>query len=433
MNQTISNKTISGIVTVPESKSLAHRYLIIEALAGEVGKVKCTNMSSDIEATLNCLRELGLREPLESPTISENIRILDCFESGTTYRFMLPIAAALGKTSLFVLHKSLVDRPMEPLLKALKAHGVRSEKREDETNLNGYEYVSRVFISGKLTGGSFILPGNVSSQFISGLMLALPLLEVNSTIIVEGHLESTSYVAMTMAVMRQAGIKISAEKGMGRIGYTFKIPGNQKYHFKEDSISIEKDWSSAAYFLAGGAIGNSPLTCLDLNVDSVQGDKRILNILKAFGANVSIHGNNVTVNGGHLRGINIDARDIPDLIPAVALLACAATGTTKIMNVQRLKFKESDRRVTIQKNLNSLGAEIDATEDCLIINGLGSPVEEVGHPVFVGGTVSSFGDHRIAMMSAIAACVSRKPVEILNAEVTQKSYPAFFDDLSKLK
>lgn len=433
MNQTIKNKPISGTVTVPESKSLAHRYLITEALAGQVGKVICTSKSDDIDATLNCLRELGLREPLESPTLSENIRILDCLESGTTYRFILPIAAALGKTSLFVLHKSLVDRPMDPLFKALKAHGVRSEKREDETNIDGYEKVSRVLVTGKLTGGSFILPGNISSQFISGLMLALPLLEVNSTIIVEGHLESTSYVAMTMAIMRQAGIKINAEKGVGRIGYTFKIPGNQHYHFKEQQIFIEKDWTSAAYFLAGGAIGYSPLTCLDLNTESIQGDKRILNILKAFGANVTTHGKNVTVNGGHLKGINIDARDIPDLIPAISLIACAASGTTKIINAKRLRYKESDRLATITRTLNALGAEIDVTEDSITIIGLGDPRDDIGHPVLIGGSVNSFGDHRIAMMSAMAACISRQPIEIINSDVVAKSYPDFFKDFSILQ
>ncbi len=433
MNQTIINKPISGTISVPESKSLAHRYLIIEALAGEVGKVICHNKSDDIDATISCLRELGLRAPIEEPAISENIRILDCHESGTTYRFLLPIAAALGKTSLFVLHKSLVNRPMDPLFKALKAHGVRSEKREDETDLSGYEKVSRVLVTGKLTGGSFILPGNISSQFISGLMLALPLLEINSTIIVEGHLESTSYVAMTMAIMRQAGIKISAEKGAGRIGYTFKIPGNQTYHFKEEHISIEKDWTSAAYFLAGGAIGHSPLTCLDLNVDSIQGDKRILNILKAFGANITIHGKNVTVNGGHLKGINIDARDIPDIIPAVSLLACAANGTTRIINAKRLRYKESDRISTIAKTLNALGAEIDITEDSITITGLGSPFDDIGHPVLVGGAVNSYGDHRIAMMASMAACICRKPVELANADVVAKSYMEFYEDLKSLQ
>lgn len=433
MNQTIINKPISGTISVPESKSLAHRYLIIEALAGEAGKVVCHNKSNDIEATINCLRELGLRKPVESPLISDNIRILDCAESGTTYRFMLPIAAALGINSLFVLHKSLVDRPMDPLLKALKAHGVRSEIREDNTNLSGYEKVSRVLVTGKLTGGSFILPGNISSQFISGLLLALPLLDVNSTLIVEGHLESTSYVAMTIAVMRQAGIKITAEKGSGRIGYTFKVPGNQHYHFEEEKIGIEKDWSNAAYFLVAGAIGKSPITCLDLNLESIQGDKRILNILRAFGADVSIHGRNVTVNGGILKGINIDARDIPDLIPVVALLACAATGVTKIINIQRLRFKESDRRSTIAKALQALGAEINVTEDTMLIKGLGIPGNIDNFLVLKGGNANSYGDHRIAMMAAVAACISKNPVQLSNADAVAKSYPDFFDDFSKLQ
>lgn len=432
MNQVITNKPISGVIDVPESKSLAHRYLIIEALANEVGKIECHSTSDDILATIDCLRELGLREPLESPQISENIRILDCKESGTTYRFLLPIAAALGKTSLFVLHKSLVNRPMDPLFKALKVHGIRSEIREDETSTANYEQISRVLVTGKLTGGSFILPGNVSSQFISGLMLSLPLLEVNSTIIVEGSLESTSYVAMTMAVMRQAGIKINAEKGNGRIGYTFKIPGNQKYHFKEEKIAIEKDWSSAAFFLTGGAVSGAPLTCIGLNPESIQGDKRILNILKAFGANVNTSGKNITINGGHLKGINIDARDIPDIIPAVAVLACAAFGNTKILNAKRLRYKESDRLETISKALNAIGAKIEFDENSITITGLGTPGHE-SHPVLAGGNVNSYGDHRIAMMLSMAACISKKPVQILNSEVVNKSYPGFYEDLKSLQ
>lgn len=433
MNQIITNKPISGAVDIPESKSLTHRYLIVEALANEVGKVIYHNTSDDILATIDCLRELGLREPLESPQISENIRILDCKESGTTYRFLLPIAATLGRTSLFVLHKSLVNRPMDPLFKALKVHGIRCEIREDKTTVNNYEQISRVLVTGKLTGGSFILPGNVSSQFISGLMLALPLLEVNSTIIVEGRLESTSYVAMTMAVMRQAGIKINAEKGSGRIGYTFKIPGNQKYHFKEEQIAIEKDWSAAAYFLAGAAISHTPLTCIGLNPESIQGDKRILNILKAFGANVNIAGKNITISGGRLKGINIDARDIPDIIPAVAVLASCASGTTKILNATRLRYKESDRLVTISKALNALGANIEINEDSIIISGFESDERNIDYPIFTGGNVNSYGDHRIAMMLSIASCVSRRPVQILNAGVINKSYPNFYEDLKSLQ
>ncbi len=447
MNVTIPNKKISGTISVPESKSYAHRWLIAQALAGERSKVICDNKSRDIIATIRCLESISNR----GPVIGREICYMDCDESATTYRLLLPIAAALGKCCEFTLRGNLIHRPIEPLFKALKIHGVRREETE-----NG-----NVRISGRLTGGTFILPGNVSSQFISGLLMAAPLLSINSTIYVQGPLESVSYVAMTLSVLSQCGIEVKEEatdrnaNEKNDFSHIYKVRGNQQYVLPE-SVVLERDWSQAAFWLAAGALRIGPMVCPDMNIDSMQGDRQIVDILRSFGAEIDvfrkndIYGNPVpnedviTVMGGNLHGISVDVSDIPDLVPVIALVACKAKGITIIRNAGRLRLKETDRLKTVRDALRALGADIREIKDGLIVTGLIS--DDAGNAkeksavkqkridfVLKGGKVNSFGDHRITMMCAIAASTALAPVQIDNAESVTKSYPGFFDDLVALQ
>lgn len=453
MNVTIPNKKFGGTISVPESKSYAHRWLIAQALAGEHSKVICENNSRDIIATIRCLEAISGR----GPVIGREICYMDCDESATTYRLILPIAAALGKCCEFTLRGNLANRPMEPLFKALRVHGIRKEEAES----------GKVRINGKLTGGTFIIPGNISSQFISGLLMATPLLSVNSTIYVQGPLASSGYVDITLSVLAQCGIEVAAETSDNQkasdkndFSYIFKVKGNQSYRLP-DRINLEKDWSQAAYWLAAGSLRTGPMVCPGMNIDSYQRDHKIVDILRSFGAEIDVFRKNdfqgipvpnedvITVLGGNLHGISVDVSDIPDLVPVIALVACKAKGITIIRNAGRLRFKETDRLKTVRDALRGLGANIREFKDGLIITGLLSndqnsesaedapigklPKEKRIDHVLKGGKVNSFGDHRITMMCAIASCISEEPVQIDNAESVTKSYPGFFNDLVNLQ
>ncbi|MCQ2530210.1 MAG: 3-phosphoshikimate 1-carboxyvinyltransferase [Lachnospiraceae bacterium] len=450
MNVTIPNKKFSGTIEVPESKSYAHRWLIAQALAGEHSKVICKNNSRDIVATIRCLEAISGR----GPVIGREICYMDCDESATTYRLILPIAAALGKCCEFTLRGNLADRPMEPLFKALKVHGVRREDAES----------GKVRIAGRLTGGTFIIPGNISSQFVSGLLMAAPLLSINSTIYVQGPLESSGYVDMTLSVLEQCGIEVTTEvnptagSSKNDFSHIYKVKGNQQYHLPE-KVVLERDWSQAAFWLAAGALRIGPMVCPGMNIDSLQKDHQIVDVLRSFGAEIDvfrkndIYGNPVpnedviTVMGGNLHGISVDVADIPDLVPVIALVACKAKGITIIRNAGRLKLKETDRLKTVRDALRALGADIREFKDGLIVTGLitdeakkesemaqkkGSKPKRIDY-VLKGGKVNSYGDHRITMMCSIASSIAFTPVQIDNAESVTKSYPGFFEDLVNLQ
>ncbi|MBR3004921.1 MAG: 3-phosphoshikimate 1-carboxyvinyltransferase [Lachnospiraceae bacterium] len=405
---------LSGQAAAPQSKSFMHRYMICGALSPEHTEIECSNYSADIMATKGCLVELGLYMG-KGPVIGADICRLDCGESGSTYRFLLPVSAALGKKCEFVLKGNLASRPMDPLFKVLRAHGVIKE------DLGG----GHIRTSGQLTAGTFLLPGNVSSQYVSGLLMALPILKENSTIIVAGELQSKGYVDMTIEVMRKAGVTVHVtEQGDGK-GIIYKVPGRQTYRL-EPGAKVEGDWSNAAFWLVAGAISDTGVTCTNLNMESFQGDRQILDIIRRFGAEVTVAEDSVTVKRGNLHGIIIDAANIPDIVPPLAVLACAADGATVIRNAERLRMKESDRLESVSSALNALGAAIVVTKDGLIIDGQGMKGLK-------GGQTQSFNDHRIAMMSAIAAGICKDSVIIENAEAVSKSYPAFFDDLAGLQ
>jgi len=407
MDVIISQKCLSGEITAITSKSQAHRILIASALSGCHKDVLISDTSDDIEATRNCLSQLG-----------EDIPVFNCQESGSTLRFLLPISMALKAKAVFTGTGGLPERPLSPLKEQMEAHGC-------VFSVSGEEICT---IEGGLTGGKYELSGNVSSQFITGLLFALPLLPESSEILLSSPLQSAGYVTMTLQVLEMFGIKIEVlfDEDSSEEAYSaFRIKGKQKYVSPGD-LTIEGDWSNAAFWLAAGAISTDPgisVTCRGLNFLSSQGDRKITAIIKAFGGNIVKSGTNVTASSGGLRGIEIDAAQIPDLIPVISVIAAVSSGTTKIINAERLRIKESDRLHGIYDCLTKLGADVTEYPDSLIIN---------GKECLSGGTVSGFNDHRIVMSMAIAALRCNSPVTITGADAISKSYPLFFEDFKKL-
>ena len=415
MRAEIKGTDLKGEIAAIASKSMAHRYMICAALADTQSFVECHSTSEDIEATMACLTALGAHfekknngymiTPIDREAMQESMS-LPCKESGSTFRFLLPVAATFGKKIQFLQEGRLPNRPLSPLYEEMTSHGaVMSPQGENPFKCEG-----------KLTSGTYRLAGNVTSQFISGLLFALPMLEGDSRIELTSKLESKLYVDMTLQVIRLFGIRIDVEDNV------YIIQGNQKYRSPKEGI-VEGDWSNAAFWLCAGAIGKNPIAMIGLDEDSLQGDKAIIRILKEFGADIKSENGQITVSTGKLIGINIDAADIPDLVPIMAAVAAVAEGKTTIYNAERLRLKESDRLKTVSETLNTLGADVSETEDGLVIN---------GKQELVGGTVNASGDHRIAMMAAIAALRCKKEVIIENAEAVNKSYPAFFEDYNRL-
>jgi len=335
---------------------------------------------------------------------------------------MLPIASALGMNASFELEGRLPERPISPLYEVLLDHGCVLSPQGS----------SPFCISGRLLPGLFSLDAGVSSQFISGLLFALPLLDGDSELRLTGNVESFPYIELTMEMLKTFGITVEFKDMI------FSIPGGQLYR-SPGTVRVEGDWSNAAFWLAAGAIGGAGMqvvgdcdtnkgcavgvTCTGLDLQSLQGDRAVLDILEQFGAKVVLGDSSVTVSGGELRGIEIDARDIPDLVPILSVVAVAAKGVTKIHNAGRLRGKESDRLAAVASVFGGLGAEIHETEDGLRISG--------GIPL-IGGEASSWGDHRIAMSAAIAAILCSEPVMIHGAEAVDKSYPGFFEERRRL-
>jgi len=406
MNIKISPKNLSGNVAAIPSKSQGHRVLIASALSGSC--IDVAGFSEDIEATKECLVQLA----------SSDTPVFDCRESGSTLRFFLPMATVLKSKSTFVGGGRLHERPLSPLKEQMEEHGCVFGKEGDEI----------CTLTGTLKAGKYTLPGNVSSQFVTGLLFALPMLEESSEIILSSPLQSSSYVTMTISALESFGINIDIlfDEIDGEPAYSaFRIKGGQKY-VAPPEIKIEGDWSNAAFWLSAAAISTSPesvINCSGLNILSEQGDRKITSILKAFGANVKKCENLVTASPAELKGIEIDAMGIPDLIPILAVVAAVSPGITTIINAERLRIKESDRLHAMYDGLTKLGADVEELSGGLIIKGK----EKLN-----GGTVSGFNDHRIVMSMAIASIRCENPVIIEGAEAVSKSYPHFFDDFKAL-
>ena len=404
---------LSGKIKAISSKSHAHRVLICSALADELTKINCNVLSKDITATLECLKMLGADIKTEENTIlvtpqkfREKAEI-DCGESGSTLRFLLPVVSALGVDATIIAHGRLPERPLSPLKEELEKKGVIFQTDKEFP----------LHITGKLQSGEYELAGNISSQFISGLLFALPLLDGDSKISLIPPAQSKPYIDMTIETLRGFGIEIREEEN------TYIIKGNQKY-ISPKEITIDGDWSNSAFFLCAGAISNDGVTVSGLNVNSAQGDKKILDILKRMGATVQINKNEITVKKNKLMGTMVNGGDIPDLVPIVSVMgAMCDKGVTHIVNASRLRLKESDRIATTEALLTKVGAAVSETDDGLVI---------WGENELIGGRVEGANDHRIVMSAAILSCLCSLPVDIFGVEAVEKSYPHFFEDFNSL-
>lgn len=402
---------LGGTVAAIPSKSQAHRLLICAALAREESLVHCPRLNADIEATVRCLRALGAEigragenfivKPITAPVSPAE---LDCGESGSTLRFLLPVAAALGVEARFTGSGRLPERPMGELCAALR---------------NGGAAVSAdrlpITVSGGLRAGTYRLPAKVSSQYISGLLFALPLLTGESLLELDGAPESAPYIDMTLAALRAFGVAAERE------GNAWRIPAGQGYH-SPGSLSVEGDWSNAAFWLCAGAVGRKSLTVTGLDPASPQGDRAMAALLRRMGAAVTEGGNSLTVSPAPLHGLELDARDVPDLVPVLAVTAACAAGESRIVNAGRLRLKESDRIASTAALIRALGGDVTEEAEGLTIHGGG----------LRGGTVDAWGDHRIAMAAAAASAACSVPVTIRGAEAVNKSYPSFFEDYRAL-
>lgn len=388
----IKNAILNGSVVIPPSKSAAHRALLCSFLAGG-GTVSPIISSKDMQAMQQAISAL-----------ENDDKIVDCIESGNTLRFVIPVAAALGKSVTFVGSGRLPERPLETFLELLPKHNIKCAS-------NGRLPLS---IEGKLTAGKYEIAGNISSQYISGLLFALPILDGDSEIVLTTRLESKPYIDLTIKVMRDFGVEVQETES----GYL--VRGNQQY--KTRDYIVESDWSQAAFFLVGGAVGKSvALKGLDMN--SVQGDKAIVDILKKFGADIEIKENEIISRKAELKGIKIDVSDIPDTVPALAVAAAYANGRTEIVGGERLRFKESDRIESVVSNLKRLGADVTETSDGMIING-GKKLK--------GAELLGYNDHRIVMAFSIAALFAGGETIITEANSINKTYPSFFEDYNRI-
>lgn len=410
MDITIKGGTLSGTVNSVASKSEAHRALICAALADRPTDIYIPSKNEDIGATINCLRAMGaVIAENETSVIVTPIAALpakavfNCAESGSTLRFLLPIAAALLQRSEFSGRGNLPNRPIGELISALEKNGV---------SISGSRLPMAV--TGKLHAGMFEIAGDVSSQYISGLLMALPLLEGDSAIILTSPLCSEPYVSLTIKMLTKFGIEIGLADG----GYS--VRGGQSFR-SPNIVDIEGDWSAAAFFLAAGAVCGD-VTVKQLNTDSIQGDRAIIGLLHFFGAEADVTEGSVRLRKSRLKACCVDASAIPDLFPILAVLAACAEGRTVLYNASHLRYKESDRLKSTAAMINSLGGKAEEFSDRLEITG--TPLS--------GGCVDSFGDHRIVMAAAIAAGVCEGQTVIHGAEAARKSYPEFFRDFSAL-
>ncbi len=388
-------------ITITASKSDAHRAWICAMLSDRPCKITGEGTSDDIEATKACME--ALREAQRTGEPAQ----LKCGESGSTLRFLLPVAAALGVRGEFFPEGRLGRRPLSPLYEALIEHGCTLSSQGSVP----------LTIEGRLTPGLFLIPGNVSSQYISGLMFALPLLDGDSVIAIPGHLQSAGYVKMTLRTLRRFGIQITIRGGR------IDIPGNQQYQPPEE-YRIEGDWSNAAFWMTMGALGEEEIRVKGLETDTAQGDAAILELLDAFGADVKAEGHSVLVrpSRGKLKAIEIDAGNIPDLVPELAVLAAFAKGTTIISNAQRLRLKESDRLDSTAALIGSIGGTVEERPDGLTVTGSAGELLR-------GGQVDGFRDHRIVMAAAAASLGCRDKVTITGSDAVSKSYPGFFREM----
>ncbi len=413
MKMMIRPGALSGTIRAISSKSHAHRLLVLAALCDAPVRVRMDAPGEDVAATLSCLTRLGAQvskahdgvtvHPIKTPAAHP---LLECGESGTTLRLLLPVAAALCPSVKFHGKGRLPERPIAELQEAIAAHGVAADRP-------ALPFTTK----GQLKGGVFSLPGNISSQYVSGLLLALPLVG-GGEIRITGPLVSAGYVDMTIAAMAQFGV------GVVRREDGFLVPGGKRYR-SPGTVQVEGDWSSAAFFLTAGAL-SGPVTVMGLSLGSLQRDKQIVELLLRFGADVTVLPDGVRVSAGEGgRGAEIDLEDVPDLAPILAVAAAATGGgETVFRRVSRLRDKESDRVAAILHLMQGFGVRAFTGPDEIIIRGGG---------LETGGPVDGFSDHRIVMAAAILATAAQAGETLISgAQAVNKSYPGFFEDFVRL-
>lgn len=390
MDITIYPKKLSGSVTAIPSKSQAHRLLICAAFSDRSTVLYCPSTNQDIEATADCLRALGAditrTETGYRILPVRNIpkeTVLNCRESGSTLRFMLPIAGALGVKTIFKMEGRLPQRPLSPLWEEMERMGCTLSRPTADT----------IQLQGKLNAGEYRIDGSVSSQYITGLLFAMALLDGESKLRITGKIESRPYIDLTRKALATFGINTE----------DFYIISSRPFH-SPGELKVEGDWSNGAFFLAAKALGNA-IEITGLDPESVQGDRVCAGILADM----------------DISSVSIDAADIPDLVPILAVAAGTKNGAV-FQNIARLRLKESDRVATVAAMLQNLGIQVSATQNELtVIPGK-----------YVGCTIDAAGDHRIAMSAAIAATVADGPVTVLGAQCVAKSYPSFWEEYKKL-
>ncbi len=409
---TLSPTSFNGVVNAPPSKSLSHRALICAALSNGESKIENIVYSEDILATMGALESIGVEfkrrnnhlQVFGVKKIKLHNKEVNCNESGSTIRFLIPLLSLTNKEVYFIGKDSLLNRPQK-IYEEIFKHDGNTFVRED----------SKIVVNGPIKARDYILRGDVSSQFFSGLMFSLPLLKEDSNIYIEGSLESKSYIDLTISTLEKFGIEIIEIKN----GYHIK--GNQTY--KATDYRIEGDYSQAAFHLVAGSIGGR-VTINDLNHESVQGDLAIIDVIQSMKGKVIFTENGFITEQKETKANVVDIQDCPDLGPIIALLASLSSGTTRIINAHRLRIKESDRIKSTVETLSALGANIYSKDDEIIVK---------GKKMLTGGvTVDSFNDHRIAMMVSIASSRCEKDITLTGAKAVNKSYPHFFEDFRKI-
>lgn len=398
MKATICPSRLEGEIEAIASKSQAHRLLICAALADRETTIRCATLSADIEATAACLRALGADiayrdgcfsvRPIQNAPASA---VIDCGESGSTLRFLLPVVCALGAPTEIRMHGRLPERPLSPLWEELARHGAKLSRPAADTIRVG---------GGALSGGEYTLAADVSSQFISGLLFALPLTGAASRIRLTGTLESASYLKMTVRALRAFGVTPDFDGG------TYTLPAGQRYQ-SPGAAAVEGDWSNAAFWICADRILGGTLSITGLDPDSPQGDRAAEPVSLRVAAGSAV----------------VDCRDIPDLVPVLAVLASVSPGQTRFVNAGRLRIKESDRLATTAALIAALGGRVREEPEGLVVTGVSA---------LTGGEVDSANDHRIAMSAAVAALQCKGPLILHGAQAVNKSYPAFWDDYRRL-
>lgn len=410
----ITPTKLKGRVQVPPSKSLAHRAIICASLAKGISRINNIEYSKDIQATIKAMKSLGTRiDEYEdylivdgTTTYTQQNSEIDCEESGSTLRFMVPISIVEENKVHFIGQGNLGKRPLDTFYEIFERQNIGYMHKKDVLDL---------YVIGKLKPDHYSIPGNISSQFITGLLFALPLLKGDSIIEITSTLESKGYIDLTLQMLNQYGIKI-----INNDYKSFIVMGNQEYIAHD--YRVEADFSQAAFYLVAGAIGND-VVLTDLNLDSLQGDKATLDILEAMGAKIKVVREGIKVTGENLHATEVDASQCPDVIPVVSIALALAQGKSEVKNAKRLRIKECDRIIATRSQINELGGMVIELPDSMTIEGVNQ---------FMGGNCSSFSDHRIAMMLAIAATRCKQPLIIDNMECVEKSYPSFWEDYQSL-